>query len=95
MPVIASCNLWAAVRSLSAASAGRKLIVPSSLNKNVGLAAFIKQICSTAVRLISRTGRPVPETLAVLASGYLEEHQLSQRTALRPAAMVLQQRQAL
>ena len=65
------------------------------VDKNVGLAAFIKQICSTAVRLISRTGRPVPETLAVLASGYLEEHQLSQRTALRPAAMVLQQRQAL
>ena len=45
------------------------------VDKNVGLAAFIKQICSTAVRLISRTGRPVPETLAVLASGYLEEHQ--------------------
>ena len=64
------------------------------VDKNVGLAALVKQICGTAVRLISRTGWPVPETLAVLASGYLEEHQLSQRTALKPAAMVLQQRQA-
>ena len=64
------------------------------VDKKIGVAALVKQLCGAAVRLISRTGRPVPETLAVLASGYLEEHQLSQRTALRPAAMVLQQRQA-
>jgi hypothetical protein len=64
------------------------------VDKKIGFPAAVKRLCSTAVRLISRTGRPVPETLAVLASGYLEEGQLSDRTALRPAAMVLQQRQA-
>ncbi len=64
------------------------------VDKQAGVAAAIKRLCGTAVHLISRTGRPVPETLAYLASGYLEEGQLSQRTALRPAAMMLQQRQA-
>ena len=64
------------------------------VDKRTGLASAVKRLCGTTVRLITRTGRPVPETLAVLASGYLEEWQLSERTALRPAAMILQQRQA-
>lgn len=64
------------------------------VDKKAGFAAAVKRLCGTAVRLMSRTGRPVPEMLALIASGYLEEWQLSQRTALRPAAMVLQQRQA-
>jgi len=65
------------------------------VDRKTGLAAAVKRLCGATVRLIARTGRPVPETLAVLASGYLEEPQLSERTALRPAAMVLRQRQAL
>lgn len=63
------------------------------VDKKVGVAAAIKRLCGTMVRLIYRTGRPVPPTLAVLASGYLDEIQLSERTALRPAAMLFQQRQ--
>lgn len=64
------------------------------VDKQMGLAAAVKRFCGTIVRLIYRAGQPVPETLAALANGYLEERQLSQRTALRPAAMVLQQRRA-
>ena len=63
------------------------------VDKKGGIAAAAKHICSSAAWLISRTGRPVPETLAVLSSGYLEERRLSERTALRPAAMLFEQRQ--
>jgi hypothetical protein len=65
------------------------------VDKKLGVAARVKRLCGAAVGLISRTGQPVPEILAVLASSYLEERQLSERTALRPAAMLIQQRQAL
>jgi hypothetical protein len=65
------------------------------VDRERGLEAAVKRLCGAAVGLLSRTGRPVPEALAVLASGCLEERQLSQRTALRPAAMILRQRQAL
>lgn len=63
------------------------------VDKKVGVAAAVKHLCRAMVFLISRTGRPVPETLAVMASGYLDDPQLSERTALRPAAMLFQQRQ--
>jgi len=63
------------------------------VDRSMGLAAAVKRLCGTIVRVIAHTGRRVPDTLAVLASGYLEERQLSERTALRAAAMLLQQRQ--
>ena len=63
------------------------------VDKQGGIAAALKHVCTTAAWLLSRIGRPVPETLAVLCSGYLEERRLSERTALRPAAMLFERRQ--
>lgn len=60
-------------------------------DKKIGLAAAAKLLCSRIVRLIARMGRPVPEILTAVCNGYLEEWRLSDRTALRPAAMLMQQ----
>jgi len=63
------------------------------VDRKTGTAALFKRLCGIIVSALLRAGRPVPETLSLLASGYLEEHQLSERTVLRPAAMVFQQRE--
>ena len=64
------------------------------VDKRVGFAAAAKRLCSAAVVLLSRAGRPVPETLAYLATASWKRASLVSGTALRPAAMILQQREA-
>jgi hypothetical protein len=64
------------------------------VDRDSGLAAAVKRLCSAWVRLTAGPGTPVAETLAFLCSGYLECSRLSDRTALRPAAMVMRQRSA-
>ena len=63
------------------------------IDRKIGPAAAAKLLCSRIVRLIARMGRPVPGTLTAICSGYVEEWRLSERTALGPAAVLLQQRQ--
>ncbi len=61
------------------------------IDKKRGAAAWAKQMGSSIVDMMIRMGRPIPEGLAILCNGFLEERSLSQRTALRPAAMLFQQ----
>lgn len=65
------------------------------VDRSTGFAAVLKRLCSKFVRLAARPGKPVPETIAFLCSGHLDCSRLSDRTALRPAAMVLRQRSAV
>jgi hypothetical protein len=64
------------------------------VDRSSGIAARMKRLCGRLVRLTARLGWPVPETLAFLCGGHLGCSRLSDRTALRPAAMVLRQRSA-
>jgi hypothetical protein len=63
------------------------------LDKQRSLTAFMKIIVASAVKLIKRLGVRVPEVLAVMCNGYLDDAMLADRTALRPAAMLSSQRQ--
>jgi hypothetical protein len=65
------------------------------VDKKRGFAAAAKLLCSTIVGVLGRAGSPIPETLAVISSGYLGDRRLSDRTALRPAAMLFERRQTL
>ena len=58
------------------------------IDKTGGLAAAAKQLCSSIASLVARMEKPIPETLAMLCSGHLDECALCERTALRPAAML-------
>jgi Acetyltransferase (GNAT) domain len=64
------------------------------IDRENGIAATAKRLCTTVAKLITRLGKPVPELLATMCSGHLDEFSLSERTALRPAAMLFSQRQA-
>jgi hypothetical protein len=64
------------------------------IDRKSGLAAVVKLLSSAFVRLTAHPGRAVPEMLAFLCSGYLERSRLSDRTALRPAAVMLRRRPA-
>jgi hypothetical protein len=62
------------------------------IDRRIGLAAAAKQVCSKVVGMIAKKNIPVPEILAVISSGHLEESRLSERTALRPAAILFEDR---
>lgn len=61
------------------------------VDRKRGVAAAIKQLGSSVVDMMIRMGRPIPDGLAILCNGFLEERRLSERTALRPAAILFQQ----
>lgn len=62
------------------------------VDKKTGLAVAAKLLCSPIAVVLSKLKRPIPEVLAVICNGHLGEMELSQRTALKPAAMLKQQR---
>ena len=64
------------------------------IDKRTGLAAAIKLSCIRVVRVLTRLGKPVPEALAMLCNGLLDESTLSARTALRPASVVFEEQSA-
>lgn len=63
-------------------------------DRKAGVAAAIKPLANRLVRLLEGLGKAVPEMLKVICSGHLDDASLTQRTALRPAAMLSSQRQA-
>ena len=64
------------------------------VDRRNGSAAAVKVVASRVVRLMQNLGRAIPEKLAVLCNGHLDDALLSERTVLRPAAMLLSQRSA-
>lgn len=57
-----------------------------------GFAAAVKMLAGRALKLLERTGRPVPEMMEVICGGHLDDARLEARTVLKPAAMLKQQR---
>jgi hypothetical protein len=57
------------------------------IDKQRGLAAVAKHLGSRTLELMARMGRPIPKTLEMICSGYLEEWRLMERTAVGPAAV--------
>jgi hypothetical protein len=63
------------------------------VDRRFGLAAAIKMLGGRLAALIKRFERPVPDWLSALCSGHLDDVSLSERTALRPAAVLSSQRE--
>jgi hypothetical protein len=62
------------------------------VDAETGFAAAGKLVASRIVRVMQNMGRAIPERLAVLCNGHLDDALLKERTALRPAAMLQSQR---
>jgi hypothetical protein len=62
------------------------------IDRRAGLAAAAKALASRVVRVMQSFGKAVPESLAVICNGHLDDASLTERTVLRPAAMLLSQR---
>ncbi len=58
------------------------------IDKKKGVAAVAKQVCGGAVRLMAQFGKPAPDVLTAMSSGYLDDLRLSKRTALAAASIV-------
>ena len=64
------------------------------VDRKSGIAAMIKVLASRVVTMLQIRGKSIPEMLAVICNGHLDDALLTERTALRPAAMLLSQRGA-
>jgi hypothetical protein len=64
------------------------------IDKKTGVAAALKQSCIKLIAIMTSLGRPVPEALAVICNGLLDESTLSSRTVLKPASIVFEGRTA-
>lgn len=62
------------------------------VDRRTGVAAIFKTLVSSCVHLMRRMERPVPERMAMLCGGNLDDQLLAERTVLRPAAMLMRQR---
>jgi len=61
------------------------------VDKEDGMAAAFKKLCGAAVSLLAVMQLSIPGLLATVSNGTLEESLLSDRTALKPAAMLFKQ----
>ena len=62
------------------------------VDRKFGLAAAAKVLVSRVVILMRRMRTSIPELLVVLCNGHLDDALLTERTVLRPAAMLKSQR---
>jgi hypothetical protein len=65
------------------------------VDRQNGLAAAVKMFASGVVRLMQNLERSIPERLAMICNGHLDDALLTERTALRPAAMLQSQRKGV